>query len=218
MMIRGIQLIASGAAALAIAACSSSATPAQVGSVSSVTSSQNDVAPDILNLVADGSFEKPVVPAGSYTLFSTGSSFSKWTVVGASGNVAVVSGTFTIAGITFPAECGMQWLDLTGVSNTATGVAQTISTVPGSNHTLSFWVGNVDDPNGTFGETSTVNVLVNGQQAFTATNSRGDGLNKLVWQRFTTTINAPTSTTTIAFLSGDPSNDNNNGLDCVKLN
>jgi hypothetical protein len=169
------------------------------------------------NLIKNGSFETPVVGAGSYEEFGTGDTFAGWKVVGATGNVAIVSGTFTQDGFTFPAAAGSQWLDLTGVSQTATGVQQTIATAAGTAYTLTFYIGNVDDPGGIFGTTSTVNVLVDGKQIFTATNSRGAGQTKQVWQKFTTTITATAAHTVIAFINGDPSNDTNNGLDLVSL-
>ena len=150
--------------------------------------------------------------------FSTGQTFGHWTVEGAPGAVSVVSGAFAQNGITFPARKGKQWLDLSGSnSNSATGVAQTVATTPGVACTLSFYVGNVVDPNGVFGTTSTVNVLVDGAQVFSATNSMGQGQSKQVWQKFTTTIMAASTQTTIAFINGDPSSDFTNGLDAVKL-
>jgi Protein of unknown function (DUF642) len=169
------------------------------------------------NLIRDGGFEKPVVGAGSFQGFSTGQSFSHWTVVGATGNVAIVSGTFTQSGFSFPAKSGHQWLDLTGVSNSATGVAQTVSTSPGSSHTLSFAVGNVDNPTGIFGVTSTVKVFVNGTLVATDTNSRGAGSTSMVWQVFHVSFSAPSASTTIELINGDPANDTLNGLDAVKL-
>jgi archaellum component FlaG (FlaF/FlaG flagellin family) len=170
------------------------------------------------NLIKDGSFETPKVPVASYELFATGDTFGKyWTVVGDPGNVAVISTTFESFGFTFDAHSGEQWLDLTGSSNTVTGVAQPVATTKGSAYTLTFWVGNVDDPGGPLGTTSTVNVLVNGTQVFSATNSLGEGETKQVWQKFTTTITASSSQTTIAFMNGDPSTDNTNGLDSVSL-
>jgi len=172
---------------------------------------------DAANLIKNGSFETPVVAVGGYELFSTGDTFAGWKVVGANGNVAVVSGTFTQNGFTFPAAGGSQWLDLTGVSQTATGIQQTIATAAGTAYTLTFYIGNADDPGGIFGITSTVNVLVDGQQVFTATNSRGAGQPKQVWQKFTTTITATAAHTVIAFINGDPSNDTNNGLDLISL-
>ena len=67
------------------------------------------------NLIKDGGFEKPPTATGSYIVYNTGQTFEQWTVVGASGNVATVSGTFTQNGYSFPAKSGKAWLDLTGV-------------------------------------------------------------------------------------------------------
>jgi Protein of unknown function (DUF642) len=170
------------------------------------------------NLIKNHSFERPVVTPGTYRLFRTGKTFSHWQVVGDSGYVAVVSETFTCCGFSFPAKTGVQWLDLTGSnSNTATGVAQTVATTPGAAYTLTFYVGNIYDPHDGLGVSSTVNVWVDGQQVYRATNSRGKGKTSMIWQKFTTTIVATSSTTTIAFINGDPSNDNNNGLDAITL-
>jgi hypothetical protein len=169
------------------------------------------------NLCKDGSFEKPVVSPGGYLVFSTGQSFGGWLVVGASGNVAPVSATFTQDGFTFPARSGKQWLDLTGDSNTATGVSRAVPTTAGTSYSLSFAVGNIYDPGGIFGTTSTVHVLVNGTQILAATNTLGKGSTTQVWKRFATTFTATGSSTTISFINGDPSTDTSNGLDAVKL-
>jgi Protein of unknown function (DUF642) len=168
-------------------------------------------------LVRNGGFEKPSV-GGTFIVFTTGQSFPGWTVVGAPGNVGIVAGTFTQNGYTFPAKAGAQWIDLTGLSNTATGVAQTVKNlVSGSPYTLTFFVGNVSNPGGIFGTTSTVNVLVNGAPLMTAVNSNGAGTTTQVWKKFTKTFLAPAATTTISFVNGDPANDTNNGLDGVSL-
>jgi Protein of unknown function (DUF642) len=169
------------------------------------------------NLIKNGSFETPLVPVGSYETFSTGQTFSGWKVVGAAGNVAIVSGQLTQNGFSFPAEAGKQWLDLTGLSNTRTGVAQTFASTPGRAYTLTFWVGNVYDPQGIFGVSSTVIVRVNGKQVYKATNSRGKGKTTQVWEKFVTTITATSSKTTIAFINDDPSNDTENGLDAITV-
>jgi len=170
------------------------------------------------NLIQNGSFERPVAPYQRYRPFSTGRTFSHWQVIGDSGNVAVMNGAFTWPQATsFPAQAGSQHLDLTGEHNTATGVAQTVNTTPGAAYTLTFYVGNMYDPNGILGVTSTVNVLVDGQQVFQATNSRGKVRTALTWQKFTTTIVATSSQTTIAFVNGDPPSDSHNGLDAVRL-
>ena len=169
------------------------------------------------NLIRNGGFEKPVVGDGSFLLFNVNSSFTGWSVVGSTGNIGLVSTHFIEGGYTFPARSGLQWVDLTGNTNTSAGVQQTVATTPGQKYLLRFFVGNTYDASGHYGTTSTVNVLVNGVQIRSATNSHGAGTTTLAWQGFSVTFTAPTSMTTIAFLNGDPSTDNCNGLDAITL-
>lgn len=181
----------------------------------SASTTTNSVPPP--NLIVNGSFESPSVAAATYRLWSPGQSFPGWRVVGAKGNVAIVEGTFAQNGIRFPAGAGEQWLDLTGVSNTPTGVQQTVDTRVGRTYTLRFLVGNVVDPGGIFGVKSTVDVLVNGARVFVATNSAGSGKKVLIWKHYAVSIPASSAKTSIAFINGDPSNDTSNGLDGVSL-
>ncbi|MGO9684653.1 MAG: DUF642 domain-containing protein [Beijerinckiaceae bacterium] len=174
------------------------------------------------NLIVDGSFEDPTVPSGSYTLFSTGETFgtgNPWSVVGPSGgDVGIVYTNFVQNGISFPAEGGNQWIDLTGVTNSpAEGVQQTVATNSGQQYTLSFYVGNVYNVGGIFGTTSTVDVDLNGTQVLAAENSCTSCTSTLTWELFTYTFTATSASTTIAFLNGDPSNDTSNGLDNISL-
>jgi len=170
------------------------------------------------NLIKNGGFEVPAVPAGGFKLFSTGRSFTGWRVVGARGNVGVVSGRYRGDGITFNAESGAQWMDLTGFeSNTPTGVAESVSTTRGHEYHLTFWVGNVYDPGGIFGVSSTVKVYVNGVRKLTATNSLHPANHKQAWKEFALTIKATSGRITISFINGDPRTDNSNGLDAVRL-
>ena len=171
------------------------------------------------NLIVNGSFERPVVPAGGFTNFDTGTSaLGGWQVVGAPGNVSVVNNTYVGNGFTWPAAVGEQWLDLTGDgSNSATGVQQTVATTAGTTYVLTFYVGNPNDPGGPNGATSTVNVFVNGTETFSITNLAGAGLTYIFWQRYTTTFVATSSETTLAFMNGDGPTDNTNGLDGISL-
>jgi hypothetical protein len=170
------------------------------------------------NLIKDGSFEKPAVPVGSFELFSLGQTFDGWKVVGARGNVAPVSGKYRGDGITFNAKVGAQWMDLTGLSNTRTGIAQSFATKPGTKYHLTFWVGNVYDPGGIFGVRSTVKVYVNNILKLTATNSTRPSGRTQAWKKFTLTIKATSGHTTISFINGDPASDDSNGLDAIQLN
>ena len=74
------------------------------------------------NLLTNESFETPVVTAGSFTTFATGSALiTGWTVTGPqSTHVAIVSTSFAQAGVTFQAGDGIQWLDLTGAADYST--------------------------------------------------------------------------------------------------
>ncbi len=167
------------------------------------------------NSIVNGSFETPSVPTGFFTNFLGGSTaITGWTVVGP--EASIVSGTYASLGFTFPAEDGKQWLDLTADgTNTAQGVKQTFATTPGMTYNLSYFVGNQFDPGGIWGTTSTVNVLLNGVLIQTSTNSMGAGGTTQVWEQFSTSFLATSSSTTLEFLNGDPPNDNSNGLDNV---
>jgi hypothetical protein len=168
--------------------------------------------------ITNGSFETPVVPSGNFTSYSVGSaSLTGWNVIGPSGTeVAIVSGSFSQNGVSFPAQDGNQWLDLTGNgSNSTEGVSQAVATTVGNRYQLSYYIGNTTG-GGVFGTTSTVNVSLNGAPTFADTNSTVSPTTQN-WEQFTHTFVAGTSTTTLAFQNGDPSTDNDNGLDNVVL-
>ena len=173
-------------------------------------------------LITNGDFETTSVPvpAGSFNLYVPGQTgLTGWTIVGNAGtDVGVVSGTYTSAGILFPAGSGANWLDLTGlVSNTTEGVAQTIATNIGDSYTLTFSVGNVNSPGTGYGVTSTVDVSANGMSLGAFTNTCTTCNTTQAWQLFTATFTAVSSSTTLQFLNADPRNDNTNGLDNVSL-
>jgi Protein of unknown function (DUF642)/PEP-CTERM motif len=168
------------------------------------------------NLVTDGSFESPAVPPGSFMNFATGATFGGWTVVGP--QASIVSGSFTQNGISFPAQDGVQWVDLTGDgSNVSEGVTQSVATTPGQTYQLSFWVGNVNNVGGIFGTTSTVDLMVNGSSHGAFTNSCTSCTTTQAWEQFTMSFVATDATTMLTFLNGDPPTDNSNGLDNVVL-
>jgi hypothetical protein len=169
------------------------------------------------NLLTNGSFETPLVPVGGFTNFGSGStSITGWTVVGP--EVSIVNGSFVSECCKFPAGDGSQWLDLTGdVANQVEGVEQSVATVAGKTYDLSFLVGNVFDPRGIYGTTSTVSVLIDGTTLGTFTNSCTSCTSTLTWEKFNTSFMASGSTTTVEFLNQDPATDNSNGLDDVSL-
>jgi hypothetical protein len=170
------------------------------------------------NLITNPSFETPVVTAGSFENFSTGSTgITGWAVTGpADTGVSIVSTTFVQDGVTFGAESGNQWVDLTGDgSNSTEGIMQLVATTPGTNYALTFYIGNTTG-GGIFGTTSTGALYINGTEVNTYENSNADstGLN---WEQFTYGFTASGASTTIGFVNLDPSTDNSNGLDMVDL-
>ena len=172
-------------------------------------------------LVADGGFESPIVTVGGFSNYVSGSTFggsgSDWLVVGPAGEgVSVISGAFQQSGLNFVQQEGHQWIDLAGYnSNAANGVQQTIATTNGQAYNLSFWVGNVYDPQGFFKVSTTINVFINGNPFLTAVNTSSSNPDQY-WQNFTGNFVA-TGPTTLAFISGDLPNDFVAGLDNVSV-
>jgi hypothetical protein len=69
----------------------------------------------------DGSFEDPVVPAGSFTSFGAGAFLGGVWAVGGNG-VAVVNTNYSFDGVTYNSQSGNQSLDLAGIgANAGTG-------------------------------------------------------------------------------------------------
>ena len=64
---------------------------------------------------------------------------------------------------------------------------------------------------------STIALLINGARVFTATNSKGRGSSRQVWENFTTSVVAVSNVTTLESLNEDPLADSSNGLDNVSL-
>jgi hypothetical protein len=172
---------------------------------------------DGTSMLVDCSFESPVVAVGGYQLFAVGAEFAGWTVIGAPGNVAPLSEAFTSAGFVWSAHDGHQTLDLTGLSNTATGVSQAVATAAGVKYNVSFWIGNVVDPGGSYGKQTSVNVLVDRVQIDAATNSDGAGLKSPAYKEFTVSFTATSSSTTIAFVNADPATDNSSIIDDITM-
>lgn len=176
---------------------------------------------------ADG-FEAPIVnhtgPSGStggYDNYGTGAAIGPWTVVAPPGRtdaVSVVTTDFTQNGIAFGAQAGNQWADLAGQdANGNEGVRTTVAGLMGLDYTVSFWVGNVVDPQGVFGTSTTVNLLVDGIPVFAAVNTQGAGLASQVWQQFTYQGVGASNATVFTFLSGDPASDFSSAFDSVVI-
>ncbi|MCE2948314.1 MAG: hypothetical protein ACK515_27335 [bacterium] len=92
------------------------------------------------NLILNGSFELPATPVGGYTVYDRfgAEKIDSWQVQRTGGGfavnriVAVVNGSYTEGGYSFPASDGDNWVDLTGLLTGVTaGVLQNFVSVPG---------------------------------------------------------------------------------------
>ena len=171
------------------------------------------------NLIQDGNFETPVLPAGQGQYFDVGTTLGPWTVTGPPGDaVALLTSTTMDGGYTFNAQSGVQSVDLTVLPNGPAGLAQTVNLQKNHRYSLCFSVGNVKNPGGVLGRKSTDIVEVDGHRIFTARNSLGIPNSGVVaWKKFRTTIVGAGGPMTISFNNGDRVRDNYNGLDSVEL-
>lgn len=164
--------------------------------------------------VTNGSFEVPPVTPGTFATYVAGStSITGWTVVGS--NVAVVSGTY-VDSVTFNAQNGAQWLDLTGPgsNSSSNGVSQDVATTIGQLYRLSFYVGSATDNAGF--SASTVDLSIAGGARVGFTNPTAP-LDSMDWQLFTADFVATGALTNITFFNGSAPNNNLSGLDNVTL-
>lgn len=158
--------------------------------------------------VANGGFENPPPPSGSFNLYNPGQSIGAFTVFGGAGsNVAVISNTFNDPAGRNNSHSGDAHLDLTGsVDNGAgqQGVVQTVATIQGQAYTLSFYIGHrYDDTAPTIIGVSTTGAM----GTFTSfTNSDGSGTRaaSISYQLYSLTFTAVGSTTQIAFRDDQP--------------
>lgn len=169
-----------------------------------------------VSLLVNCGFEAPVAAQGSFVLRSSGQQLDGWSVVGATGTVGTLNTSYTDSGLTWPAQEQSQTLDLSGTSNTATGVSQPLVTKVGTAYQLSFWSGNISHA-GAYGTMSTVIVRLDDQELLRVTNSDGAGTTSLAWRQFAVTFTAAAASSTIAFINGDGVNDNSNVIDNVVL-
>ena len=166
----------------------------------------------------NGNFLRPTPKAGSFLVMDVGDRFGAWRVVGASGSVAWVSGTYTRNGYSFPAQGtpSNSWVNLAAISQSATGIMHYgVATTVGQSYTLSFYVGNMYDPGGIYGVASTVAAYENSTLLGTYTNASKASPKTETWQQFSVSFLADAPYTTIAFINGDPPGDLDCGVDNV---
>jgi hypothetical protein len=163
----------------------------------------------------NGNFDIPAPVTGGFAIVDTAQRYGEWRVVGAPGNVSWVNGAYTHNGFSFAGDLSPtdNWVNLAAISRTATGIMHgPVPTTVGSSYTLTFAVGNLVDPTGIYGTSSTVLVYENAKLIATATNSDGGGTKTENWKSFSVTFAADAPYTEIAFINGDPPNDMNCGI------
>ena len=162
----------------------------------------------------NGDFSFPAPNPGGFELVDTGERYGEWIAVGEAGNVSWVTGQYIHDGFSFVAPPRMKnWVNLAGISRTATGIMHSpVPTVVGQPYTLTYYVGNIVDPKGFYGTSSTINIYENSRLIMTATNGGGSGTATENWKPFTLTFTADAPWTSIAFINADPPNDMNCGL------
>lgn len=155
------------------------------------------------NLVTNGSFElgnmpNPRLADGGAGIAAGGTAITGWTVFGSSVDWlqtgTSTNNSSTARGLT--PQGGSRFLDLTGFDNAVPhgGVEQTIATVIGAVHDVSFWIGSDSRWNGSKNEA--VHFTAAGLSVLTATGTAG-GEN--AWEKFSTSFNATGATTALRF-------------------
>jgi hypothetical protein len=167
------------------------------------------------NLIANGSFETPLVPVGFHTNYPAGSAaITGWQIVGV--DSSIISTSFTQHGITFQAEQGNQWLDLAGYNSNSqsSGVSQNIATTVGQHYRVRFHVGSATG-GGVFFPT-TVDLSINGG-ARTHYHNPTAPTNMLNWKEFNVTFAATAASTNLTFFNGGASNNYLSALDNISV-
>ena len=166
-------------------------------------------------LISNGSFEAPLVPMGGYTTFAAGApDLVGWSVLGIEATVS--EGSFTQSGITFQAQDGNQWLDLSGESSNSSlnGVQQDVATTPGVAYLVSFYVGSAFD--GVYFFPSSIDLAIDGSARWKYTNPAIPTTSH-DWMRFDVGFVATGTSTRIAFYNGSAGDNFTSALDNVSV-
>ena len=175
------------------------------------------------NLIRNGSFEHPLLPADNPLQIERGGTrFHGWTVTGPR-NLAVslinVNYTENFNGniLHFSPAQGAQSLDLSGPSNQGpVGVKQTVATIAGDAYVLSFSLANQDDTYTFYSRPSALEVFIDGVSQGIFKNNRNTA-NDLTWRKFKLNFTAAKGATTIQFVNRTALDDNECGLDAVSV-
>lgn len=169
------------------------------------------------NLITNGGFEAPAVPAGGYTIYGAGGDIGGWTVTGSS--VLTLATDYAEPGVTFPAHSGLVSLDITGAGNTGNGgVQQSLTLAVGAQYRLSFWLANTDGGgNVNYPVDSSVRVSITGvaDTIFTDGDTTLTGTSN--WKQGSIDFTATSASTVIGFVNNTAFADNAALLDDIAL-
>lgn len=163
----------------------------------------------------NGSFELPTVGVGSFQNLSGGSTaITGWTVLG--DRVTLVNESYSESGITFNAQDGGQWLDLSGPGSNlpSNGVMQDIATAIGQAYRISFYVGSATNGFNIFA--STVDLSIAGGPRVSFTNPAAPRTS-MDWRLFSADFVATSGITNVSFFHGSGPSNSLSGLDNVTL-
>lgn len=199
------------------------------------------------NLLLNGSFESPIVPADSFCgpyadcigyHNGVNDNIDGWLVIGKSGidgNGDPIPGSpasilqlgynyqepknMTNEVLNFHPQDGLQSVDLTGEGNQGldNGIKQSVATIPGTVYGLSFWVGHQDPTADGYTLGPAMIGLVINQDLPIIFSNNGVTTDDVTWQMFNYYFTATGGLTTIAFLNETPVGNNLAGLDNVTL-
>jgi choice-of-anchor C domain-containing protein len=174
---------------VALAAYAALPQPAALASVAT----RVPMASSAANLIVNGSFESPSTGGAGVVDYTGGwAAITGWTVGGNS--VDLIDSSYLAA------EDGSQSLDLSG--SAPSSVSQTVSTTPGANYTLTwFMAGNTNCGQ----PVKTMNVLCNGTLiAAPAFNTAGDSNTSMGWVQQQVNVTATSTSSVVEFADATP--------------
>ena len=177
------------------------------------------------NLISNSDFETNAVANFKVLPTNDTTSLPGWKVTGSvcTTNCLLVLNTIytepsNIGTIFFQSQSGVQSVDLNGGGNTLDGgIEQTVATVAGTNYSLTFYLGNMDNAADLYTAASTVRLKITGQTDQLLSNSNNTP-NHVNWVLETINFTATSALTTIDFIQATPATDNYVGIDNVQLN
>ena len=172
--------------------------------------------PAVAGGIKDNSFEAPALASGAQQTFNVGDKIGQWTVVG-QGDVTLIGPDNTIDGLSLQAKKGLQFVNLAGDQRLKSGIEQRFKTVPGTQYILWFRIGAIVDRSQGFRQTSTVDLMIDGQPVGNFSVFASADSSKITWGKVGAVFTAANDTTTVDFFNGDGPTGGFSALDGLSL-